>query len=120
MTDQAVFAPSPKKEKNGKVEINNKLADVPEEDSHCEDADEAGNEVTDEATDPVEETEKSKTDVKEEKIEVPESPAEKIQQLENADIETEHRVIDVSVEINNVEPEISGNEIDSQEQKSEL
>lgn len=35
MTAQAVFAPSPKPEKNGK-----KLADVPEEDSHPEDNDE--------------------------------------------------------------------------------
>ena len=120
MTAQAVFAPSPKPEKNGKVDKNSKLADVPEEDSHCEDADEPDTDVTDEATEAKEETENPTTDVTEEKIEASEPSTENTHQPENTDSESEHRVIDVSVEINNIDPEETGNEIDNPEQKSEL
>lgn len=119
MTDQAVFAPSPKPEKNGKIEKNGKLADVPEEDSHCEDADEPDIETA-ETKELEEKVDPASADTEEEANDVPTTSTEKNEEPEDVDIGPESHTTNVSAEINNTETEALENIVEIQEQKSEL
>lgn len=121
MTAQAVFAPSPKQERNGKIEKNSKLADVPEEDSHCEDTPEPDVEAAEETTEPKKEIEEPSTaQVKDVRNDVPDSSENNVEKTEAVDCDPELQTSEVVIEINNSEPNVTEQCLEDQEQKSEL
>lgn len=121
MTSQTVFAPSPKPETNGK-----KLADVPEEDSHCEDADETdgAEEASEEATEPLSAPSPNEAEVPDDVPEIPDPVDEDSKKTETTEVPSSPLTTNVTVEINSQEDEITettiSEENDNSEQKSEL